>query len=239
MPPAEVTLQHPYFWKSREEQSRFQRNLALVSLLLLGAAGGALFLVGLTPLIFVAFAIILSMIAPFFDVPGLVRAGKLRYCSPFLLCEAARNGKVVLHTGTLFDFHFMFTKDMSARERKRLVLAGMIDGLIDLIEHYEEQGGSELAVRTTSYILNDRNAERLGLEKQPTDTLQALILYYNYFNLAACYSLLHRRLRFPSVRSVETFEGSMARLIEKKTYLLKLRERHRRAKPARGTPEIR
>lgn len=218
-----MMLKHPFFEKSRKEQKRFQRNLALVSLLFLVVAGGVLFLIGLLPLIFVVFAIVLSLIAPFFDVPSLVRAGKLRYCSPFLLCEAEKNGKVILHAGTLFDFYFMFPKEMSARDRKRLVLSGMIDGLIHLIEHYEERCNVDLTVRTTSYILNERNAANLGLEKQPTDALQMLILYYNYFNLTASFSLLNRRLRFPPVKSVQTFEGSMAKLIERKPYLEKLR----------------
>jgi len=225
----DMTLEHPFFQKSRMEQKRFQRNLALVSMLLLIVAGGALFLVGLLPLIIVVFAILLSIIAPFFDVPGLVRVGKLRYCSPFLLCEAEKNGKVVLHAGTLFDFYIMFTKDMSAQDRKRLVLSGMIDGLSHLIEHYEKSHRTDVTVRVTSYILNERNAAKLGLERRPTDVVQTLILYYNFFNLMASYSLLNRRLRFPSVKSVQTFEGSMAELIKRKPYLEKLRERYRRA----------
>lgn len=222
-----MTLEHPFFAKSPREQKRFQRKLALSALLFLVVAGGLLFLAGLLPLIAVVFAVLLSIIAPFFDVPGMVQAGKLRYDSPFLLAEAERNRTVVLHAGTLFDFYFLFPKEMPAHERKRLVLAGMIEGLIHLIERHEEGGDNGLTVRTTSYILNARNARKLGLEKQPTDALQTVILYYNYFNLTASYSLLNRRLRFPSVRSVQTFEGSMAALIQRKPELERLRKRLR------------
>lgn len=217
-----VTHEHPFFEKPRKEQKRFQRNLVLGALLLITAAGTLLFLVGLLPLVFVVFAIVLSIIAPFLDVPGMVKAGKLRYYSPFLLGEAERNRTVVLHAGTLFDFYFLFPTDMPAGRRKRLVLAGMIDGLIHLIEHYEEARQTDVTIRMTSYILNERNAEKLGLEKRPTDVLQKLILYYNYFNLSASYSLLARRLRFPPVRSVQTFEGSMADLVKRKPYLQRL-----------------
>lgn len=223
-----MTLDHPFFQKTRKEQARFQRKLALTSLLILVATGALLFLVGLLPLLAVAVAILLSILAPFFDVPGLVRAGKLQYYSPFLLAEAERKGTVVLHAGTLFDFYFLFPKTMPASQRKRLVLTGMIDGLVDLIEDYEERGARGVTIRTTSYILNGRNAARLGLEKQPTDGLQTLLLYFNYFNLSASYSLLNRRLRFPSVRSVETFEGNLAKLSENKSLLESLRSSLRR-----------
>ncbi len=223
--------QHPYFQKSRAEQKRFQRNLVLGSVLLILLAGAVLYLVGLLLLIPLVVALVLSIIAPFIDVPGLVRTGKMRYYSPFLLCEVEKNQTLNLHAGTLFDFYFMFPKAMPAAERKRLAHAGMIEGLLNLIAHHENNESPPLKVRTTSYILNQRSARKLGLERQPTDLLQKLILHYNYFNLMASYSLLSRRLSFPSVGSVQTFEGDMAALIERKPYLEKIRNSRRLAQP--------
>lgn len=198
-------------------------------MLLVGAVGAMLYLVGLLPLIMLVFAFVLSIIAPFLDVPAMVRAGKLRYCSPFLLCEAEQHGTVTLHAGTLFDSWFLFREDMSAGERKTLATAWMVEGLINLIEDHERAGQRELKVRTTSYILNERTAGKLGLEKRPTDALQTLILYYNYFNLVASYSLLNRRLSFPLIKSVQTFEGTMAVLIKHKPFLEKLKNSRRLA----------
>ncbi len=223
--------QHPYFQKSRAEQKRFQRNLVLGSVLLIVLAGAVLYLVGLLLLIPLVLVLLLSIIAPFIDVPGLVGAGKMRYYSPFLLCEAEKNQKLNLHAGTLFDFYFMFPKAMPAAERKRLAHAGMIEGLLNLISCHENSERPKLKVRTTTYILNQRSARKLGLEKQPTDLLHTLILYYNYFNLMASYSLLNRRLSFPSVRSIQTFEGDMAALIKRKPYLEKIRNSRRLARP--------
>ncbi|MDT8322247.1 MAG: hypothetical protein RQ826_17155 [Xanthomonadales bacterium] len=48
-------------------------------------------------------------------------------------------------------------------------------------------------------------------------------------NLAASYSLLNRRLAFPSIKSVQTFEGSMAALAERRPFLEKLRNSRRLA----------
>lgn len=230
-----MTHQHPFFLKSRTEQKRFQATLVLASLLFIGAIGALLYLAGLLPLIFLVFALVLSIIAPFLDVPAMVRSGKLRYYSPFLLGEAERNSTLVLHAGTLFDSWFLFRKDMSASERKRLAMGGMIEGMINLIEDHEKADRRDLKVRTTSYILNERSAAKLGLEKRPTDAFQTLILYYNYFNLAASYSLLNRRLAFPPIRSVQTFEGSMAALAERKPFLEKLQNSRRLAMP-NGAP---
>ena len=58
-----VTHQHPFFQKSRREQRRFQATLVLVSLLFIGAIGALLYLAGLWPLIFLVFALVLSIIA--------------------------------------------------------------------------------------------------------------------------------------------------------------------------------
>ena len=225
-----MIVHHPFFEKTRQDQKRFQVQLALVALLVLVAAGGLLFLAGLLPLLAVVVAVLLSIIAPFYDVPGMVRAGKLHYYSPFLLGETERNGKVVLHAGTLFDFYFLFPPSMPAPERKRLALTGMIDGLLQLIERHQCSGRTDLRIRLTSYILNERNAKRLGLETQPTDGLRSILLYYNFFNLTASYSLLHRRLRFPRVRSVQTFEGDIAKLVERKLQLEKFQARLHRSR---------
>ena len=135
-------------------------------MLLVGAVGAMLYLVGLLPLIMLVFAFVLSIIAPFLDVPAMVRAGKLRYCSPFLLCEAEQHGTVTLHAGTLFDSWFLFREDMSAGERKTLATAWMVEGLINLIEDHERAGQRELKVRTTSYILNERTAGKLGPQRR-------------------------------------------------------------------------
>src|SRR6056297_182736 len=207
----DMTHQHPFFLKSHAEQKRFQARLVSVSLLFIGAVSALLYLAGLLPLIFLVFALVLSIIAPFLDVPAMVRSG------------------------TLFDFWFLFRKDMSASERKRLAMAGMIEGMINLIDEHKRADRRDLKVRTTSYILNERSAAKLGLEKRPTDGIQTLILYYNYFNLAASYSLLNRRLAFLSIKSVQTFEGSMAVLAERRPFLEKLKNSRRLAMPTGAT----
>lgn len=228
-----MTFEHPFFRRSDKEQRRFQFKLGLASLIVLLVSGGLLFAVVQLPLLLlvlaVEFAVVLSIIAPFFDVPALVRSGKLRYYSPFLLAERERNGTVVLHAGTLFDSWFLFPREMPAGDRKRLALTGIVNGLIQLIDEHETRENradrSPSTIRITSYILNERNARRLGLERRPTDAMQKFILYYNYFNLTASFSLLHRHLRFPSIRSVQTFEGRLAELAEQKARLEALRDR--------------
>src|SRR6056297_4005962 len=114
----DMTHQHPFFLKSHAEQKRFQARLVSVSLLFIGAVSALLYLAGLLPLIFLVFALVLSIIAPFLDVPAMVRSGRLRYYSPFLLGEAERNSTLVLHAGTLFDSWFLFRKGHVGKRAK-------------------------------------------------------------------------------------------------------------------------
>ena len=50
-----------------------------------------------------AFPLVISIIAPFFDIPSLKKSGKLIYHSPLFLTERKKNGVIKIHGGTLFD----------------------------------------------------------------------------------------------------------------------------------------
>jgi len=219
---------HPFFQLSEQEQNKFVMRAVLFALAVLVATGFVLYLLGLLPFLLLVFAMGISVLAPFVDMPSAIREGKLRYLSPFLIAEKERKGVIVLHAATLFDYYFMFDKAMSVANRKRAVQRGMLEGLLQLISEYEHQDKEDiegLRIRTTSYIINPRTAAKLGMQLQPTDGLQLMILYYNYFNLTASYSMLHKQLTFPSVKSVQTFEGSITDLIEHKPFLLALQKR--------------
>lgn len=219
---------HPFFRLSEQQQNKFVMRAVLVALAVMAATGFVFYLLGLLPLFLLVFAMGISVLAPFVDMPGGIREGKLRYLSPFLIAEKERKGVIVLHAATLFDYYFLFDKTMPVAQRKRAVQQGMLEGLLQLISEYEHKDKEDiegLRIRTTSYIINARTAAKLGMQQQPTDGLQMMILYYNYFNLTASYSVLHRQLKFPSVKSVQTFEGSISEVIKRKPLLLALQKR--------------
>lgn len=155
-------------------------------------------------------AVVLGVLAPFFDVPGLVRRGRLRYLSTFLLAEPARYGVVTLHGATLFDYYFSLDTDRSGRRRTARVLAGYLDGLLRLLDTEPD----DTVVRGTTYLLNVRTAGRAGLHPEPTDGLQRLLLLANFPRLAVELSYLKRRLVWPRLSAVRTYSGTVGEVRE-------------------------
>lgn len=215
---------HPFFARPPSAQQIFIAKVAALSAIIIAAAGTLFYWAGVLPLLLPLLAILLSIIAPFIDVPSLVKNKKLTYLSNFLLVEHTKGTLLTLHTATLFDYYFLFTPDMNARERKKRAFTGLIDGLITLCDD-QVTNHSEQKVRLTSFVLNERTANKLGMREVSKDYLQTLILYYNYINLTLCHSLLNKRMSMPSVKNIKTYEGSVTALAQRKAYLVQLKTR--------------
>jgi len=105
------------------------------------------------------------------------------------------------------------------------VFTAYIDGLLKLIERYQGQQPTDISIKATSYILNVRTANKIGLKRVRTDMIQSFILYYNFVNLTCAMSLLNKKLTWPKMQKIFTFEGKLDTLIEKKDELLALQKR--------------
>ncbi|WP_116107966.1 hypothetical protein [Lewinella sp. IMCC34191] len=181
---------------------------------------GGLYLLspGLLVISVFSFAITLTVVASFFDVPSLVERGKLTYYSPFLLGEEPKNGRMTVHGGTLFDYYFTLDRSDPGTVRTRQVLVEYLRGLLALTEAHDD----ELTVRGTSYIVGERTASRVGLTKTPTDSLQYLILLFNYFNLAVAMRLVKGRWEWPNLHRVHTFAGRVGDIRLRAAYIQSL-----------------
>lgn len=166
--------------------------------------------------------IVVSIIAPFFDVPSLRKSGKVKYYSSLFLAEKPKNGSVTIHGGTLFDYYFVLEREMSGAQRTRYILHQYVSGLLALMEEYESE--PQMKVRGTSYIVNKRTAEKIGFAVVYTDFLQRIILTFNYFNISVANSIAKKRLFFPRIRRTTTYEASIGDLLEKKQIILKLND---------------
>ena len=215
-------MNHPFFTLAPPEQKRIQLKLAAAFIGFNLIAGSLLFVIGLVPLIPFVFAFSLSVFAPFVDCPSGVKAGNLIYYSPLLVGEKIKKNRLVLHAGSLFDYYFVLDKDQSARERKKFVYQNYTQGLLAVIEEFESQRPTQITIKATSYILNPRTAKKLGLELVQTDILQRVILYFNFINLTFASSLLNKKLTWPKMNKIYTFEGKLDVLIEKKDELIAL-----------------
>ncbi|MDW7694601.1 hypothetical protein R9C00_07600 [Flammeovirgaceae bacterium SG7u.111] len=204
----------------KKQQTLFQVKLGLFSLLGITLFGLVLFLIDLhlLPLVFLAIAINLSLVAPFFDIPALVEKGSLTYHSLFLLSERKKKGSVTIHGGTLFDYYFVLDKELSGQERTKLIMAEYLKGLLQLIQQ-EEKG---VILKGTSYIINEKTAAKIGMKKVSTDPIQTFILAFNYFNLMASVSLARKAIKFPNISKVSTFQGTVEDIQKNENYIKKL-----------------
>ncbi len=217
-------MDHKFYLKTEKEQKQAQFRLAGVAIFFNLIVLILLFAIGLPLLSFLFISITLSIIAPFFDTPALVKQGGLIYYSPLFLTEKEKNGVITIHGGTLFDYYYVIDRSLNGAQRTNLIIRGYIDGLLSLIEAYEDKAPNLIKIRGTSYIINERTANKIGLKKVKTNFLQSLILNFNYFNLMSSYSLAKAKLSFPNLRNTHSFEGGLDALIEQKAYLLRLRK---------------
>ena len=145
----------------------------------------------------------------------MVKNGKLKYQSLFLLSERKKDSVMVIHGGTLFDYHFSLDEEMSGSQRTSVVLSEYLKGLLSLISTENE----DVLLRGTSYIVTERTANKVGLKVVKTDVMQMLILAFNYFNLLASLSKIKKKLEFPKLSRVLTYEGKVSEVKKKEKYI--------------------
>lgn len=162
----------------------------------------------------------ISLIAPFFDTPHLKKAGKLIYYSPLFLAEKEKDGYVIIHGGTLFDYVYVLNRNLSGRQRVNYIMQCYLRGILKMIEEYDRARCCSLKFKGTSFIINSRTAEKLGFKETETDVLQKCVLVFNYFSLTISYSIANAKLSFPKIGRIKTFETDLNALIKNKQKIL-------------------
>jgi len=171
------------------------------------------------------------------------------YYSPLFLSEKPKNGRIKIHGGTLFDYYFVIDRKWNGKQRTNFIiqqyLEGLLadyyfvidrkwngkqrtnfiiqqylEGLLALIEEYKND--KHMKIRGTSYIINERTAEKMGFKIMQTDFLQKIILLYNYFNVLISNSIAKNKLAFPNLNKTKTFEADISQILQKKEYIEKL-----------------
>ncbi|SFU18873.1 hypothetical protein SAMN04489724_0052 [Algoriphagus locisalis] len=224
-----MELKHGFYLKSKKEQIWIQVRIGFIALLILLLVFLICWGMGFFLPLILGIPIILSVVAPFFDVPALKKSGDLVYYSPLFLAEKAKKEKITIHGGTLFDYVFVIDRSLNGRERRNLIMEQYLEGLVHLIDHLQKDNPENLTIRGTSYILNKRTAKKIGFQVVQTDFLQKVILIYNYFNLVCANSLAKGKLTFPKLGEIQTFEARLYNLMERRDFInslnLKLKQR--------------
>ena len=213
-------MKHRFYNKNKKEQSRILIliaicSLAIIFLSIIISIYSGIYLIGI-----LTFAITLSIIAPFFDMPSLKKSGRIIYYSPLFLTENPKNGLSKIHGGTLFDYYFVIDRKMNGKQRTDFIIQQYLNGLLLFIE--EHKNNKRMKIRGTSYIINERTAEKIGFKIIQTDILQKIILTYNYFNIMISNSIAKNKLAFPNLNKIRTFEADISQLLERKEYIEKL-----------------
>ncbi|MDR9399673.1 MAG: hypothetical protein RI562_11480 [Salibacter sp.] len=208
-------MKHPFYQKTKKEQRNVQIKVGLLALTIIIIFSVIGFVANLYLLPALLFPIVITIIAPFLDVPVMVEKGKLTYQSLLLLTENGQDGIIKLHGGTLLDYVYVIDSNWNAQQRKQFIIKEFLNGLINLIDEQKEKKDLDIKIKGTSYILNERTAEKLGFEVVKKDFLQQAILIFNYFNLLVTNSIGKGRLSFPVMKQIITIEANISTLLAK------------------------
>ncbi|WP_339833841.1 hypothetical protein [uncultured Flavobacterium sp.] len=222
-------MHHKYFSKSNKEQNQIQLKI--------GSAAFALNLIvlvlsilsGFYFFIYLSIIITLSIIAPFYDIPALKNKGKLIYYSSLFITEKEEKGIIKIHGGSLFDYVFVIDKSLGGKQRTNFVLQKYLEGLLNLIKACEENHNTFVKIKGTSYFLNARTAEKIGLKIIKTDFNQKLILTFNYVNILMSNSIAKRKISFPKLTNIKTFESNVVELIKQREFIEGLNDKLKNA----------
>ena len=153
------------------------------------------------------------------------KKGNLIYYTPLFITEKEKDGRIIIHGGTLFDYYYMIDRNWKGKQRIRFILSQYILGLVKLSESFSEKEAEKITLEGTSYILNDRTAEKLGFRRKETNLLQRFILTYNYLQILLANSIAKGKLSFPTIGRVSTFTAPLSIIKANKNYLYKLAEK--------------
>ena len=209
-------MKHRFYQKSKKQQIAIQITIATISLIIIFLSIIISWKTSYYFISILSISIVLSIVAPFFDTPSLKKSGNLIYYSPLFLAEKARNGILKIHGGTLFDYVFVLDYQMNGKQRTALIIQQYIQGLLNIIQEFEDGKISNLKIKGTSYIINERTAQRIGFKITKTDNLQKIILAYNYINILISNSIAKARFSLPNLGNIRTFETELAELRDRK-----------------------
>jgi hypothetical protein len=227
-------MKHRFYTKTQKERNQILLLIGFSAFVVIILSLLVSWITGFYLIVFLIFSIVLSIIAPFFDTPSLKKSGAITYHSLLFLSEKPKNGVLIIHGGTLFDYVFVLDKKMNGTLRTKFILQQYLQGLLNLIEQYEINENGNLKVRGTSYIINESTAKRIGFTINKTDFVQKMILTYNYFNILISASIAKDKLSFPNLNDTKTFEATLIDLVERKEYIRNLNSKLKSTVASRG-----
>lgn len=158
-----------------------------------------------------------------FITPLFTLIGVYSYLSPMLLVYMPTAARHDLHNGTSFDYFFVMRGTPKGARFKWKMLYFYTSGLLRLIEKLEAGDiPPEIQIRGSSYFFSKSTLQRFGFGMKHAMLHEKLNILANYLDLIWMYSIVHGRLRFPSIRTIRTAHTTGAELLEQKENILRL-----------------
>ncbi|MDG3581640.1 MULTISPECIES: hypothetical protein [Galbibacter] len=221
-------MKHQYYNKPKHTQIKIQISIAGTALLVLLISLAISWLLHFYIIAFLALPIVISIIAPFFDVPSLKKSGKIVYYSSLFLTEQPKNNIMKVHGGSLFDYVYVLNFSMNGKQRTSLIIQQYLEGLLNLIEHYNNGTLKNYTIKGTSYIINKRTAKKIGFDIVETNFIDSLVLIYNFPNILLSNSISKNRFSIPKLHNINTYQTDLEKLSAKKEYISALNIRLKR-----------
>ena len=151
------------------------------------------------PFYYAAF-ILYVPISQFLYTPFFKLTGGYTYYSPMLLGYMANEKQIDLHSGTGFDYLFVFRNCKTGIEWRNKLLAYHLEGLLQLISFIEnKQIPESVTIVGTSYFFNDRTLQKLGFQIEKASTFYRANLFINFIDLCWMYSLSRGKVSMPAL----------------------------------------
>ncbi len=171
------------------------------------------------PLIYVAF-ILYVPISQFLYTPLFKLTGGYTYYSPMLLGYMVNEQQIDLHSGTSFDYLFVFRNQKAGVSLRNKLLMYHCEGLLNIISQIENKRIPEsVQIVGTSYFFNERTLQKLGFQIEKATLFYRANLFINFIDLFWMYSVSHGKVSFPALWDAKKAAIKGDKLVAQKKYL--------------------
>ena len=171
------------------------------------------------PLIYASF-ILYVPISQFLYTPLFKLTGGYTYYSPMLLGYMANEQQIDLHSGTSFDYLFVFRNQRAGVSLRNKLLLYHCEGLLNIISQIENKRIPEsVQIVGTSYFFNERTLQKLGFQIEKATLFYRANLFINFIDLFWMYSLSRGKLSFPALWDAKKAAIKGDKLVAQKKHL--------------------
>jgi hypothetical protein len=171
------------------------------------------------PLIYAAF-ILYVPISQFLYTPLFKLTGGYTYYSPMLLGYMVNEQQIDLHSGTSFDYLFVFRNPRAGVSLRNKLLMYHCEGLLNIISQIENNHIPEsVQIVGTSYFFNERTLQKLGFQIEKASLFYRANLFINFIDLFWMYSLSRGKVSFPALWDAKKARTQGATLLAHKMSL--------------------